>query len=230
MTTTGITNSENKTPRLLGAAFLLQALASAIAGLVLLPNLIVPGSIVDSMTNIANHTFQMRAAIVLQMITAIGIVMLGILLYETLKSQNRKIAFVAMGLYVMEATILAASRAALLSLIHISQESVIAGHPANLQTLGKLLYDFADSGDWLHMLVFGLGATLFYFLFFKSGYLPKALALFGLIAAPLALLGTLFLLLGIEVPMIVFLPNLPFEVGIGVWLIVKGIRDGSETG
>jgi hypothetical protein len=27
----------------------------------------------------------------------------------------------------------------------------------------------------------------------------------------------------------VFLPNLPFELTIGVWLMVKGIRDSSET-
>jgi hypothetical protein len=79
------------------------------------------------------------------------------------------------------------------------------------------------------MLPFALGATLFYLLFYKSGYIPKVLSLWGLIAAPLALTGTLFLLLGYDVPLVVFLPNLPFELTIGVWLMVKSIRDGSET-
>jgi hypothetical protein len=36
-------------------------------------------------------------------------------------------------------------------------------------------------------------------------------------------------LLGYDVPIVVFLPNLPFELTIGIWLMVKGIRDGSET-
>ncbi len=76
---------------------------------------------------------------------------------------------------------------------------------------------------------FALGAMLFYYLFFKSGYIPRVLALWGLIAASLALIGTPFVLFGYDVPMIVFLPNLPFELTIGVWLMVKGIRDGSET-
>jgi hypothetical protein len=48
-------NSGKNTPRFLGAAFLLQAVASAVAGLILLEPLIVPGNIAESMTNIANN-------------------------------------------------------------------------------------------------------------------------------------------------------------------------------
>ena len=59
--------------------------------------------------------------------------------------------------------------------------------------------------------------------------IPRALALWGLIAAPLALIGTLIVLLGYEVPLWVFLPNLPFELTIGVWLLVKGVREDSES-
>jgi hypothetical protein len=221
-------NSDKNTPRLLGAVFLLQAVAAAV-WTYLLSSLIVTGDISATMTNIANNALQMRASIVVAMITAIGIVMIGVLMYVILKKKNRKIAIVAMGLYLVEAAILAASRISAFSLLRTSQESVIAGHPAYLQTLGNLFYESAEFGDWLHMLPFALGATLFYYLFFKSGYIPRALSLFGLIAALLALIGTPFGLLGYDVPIIVFLPNLPFELGIGLWLMVKGIRDGSET-
>ena len=222
-------NTGKNTVRLLGAAFLLQAIGAAVWDLILLQPLIVPGNITESMTNIANNALQMRASIVVEMITAIGIVMIGVLMYVILKKQNRKIAIVAMGLYLVEAAILAVSRIPAFALLRISQESVIAGHPAYLQTLGNLFYESADFGAWLHMLPFALGATLFYYLFYKSGFLPRGLSLLGIIAAPLALIGTPFLLLGYDIPLVVFLPNLPFELGIGVWLMVKGIRDGSET-
>jgi hypothetical protein len=221
-------NSDRSTVRLLGIAFLLQAVASAVSGLVLLQPLIVSGNIVDSMTNIANNALQMRASIVVEMITAIGIVMLGSLLFVTLKVRNGKIALVALGLYLMEAALLAASRIPAFSLLRTSQESVIAGHPAYMQALGNLFYESQSFGYDLHMLPFALGATLFYYLFFRSGFLPRVLSLWGLIAAPLALIGILFALLGYDVPIVVFLPNLPFELTMGVWLIVKGIRDGSE--
>ena len=222
-------NSNRDTSRLLGAAFLLQAVASAVSGLFLLQPLIVADSIVDSMTNIANHALQMQASIVVEMITAVGIVMLGSMLFATLRKQNETMALVGLGLYLMEATILAASRMPAFSLLRTSQASVIAGHPAHLQALGNLFYESQSFGYDLHMLPFALGATLFYYLFFKSGYLPRVLSIWGLVAAPLALVGTLFVLSGYDVPLFVFLPNLPFELGTGIWLVIKGIGDGSDT-
>jgi hypothetical protein len=222
-------NPDESTPRLLGAAFLLQAVASLVSGLFLLQPLMVPGNIAASMANIANNPLQMRAAIVGEMVTAIGIVMLGALLFVTLKKQNMNVALVALGLYVIEAGLLAASRIPAFSLLRVSQESVVAGHPAYLQTLGNLFYESQDFGYSLHMLPFALGATLFYYLFFKSGFLPRVLSIWGLIAAPLALIGILVALLGYDVPIVVFLPNLPFELTMGVWLMVKGIKDGAET-
>jgi hypothetical protein len=221
-------NANKNTTRLLGAAFLLQAIASLVSGLFLLQPLIVPGSIIDSMTSIANNAVQMRASIVGEMITAIGIVMLGTLMYTILREQNRNMAIVAMGLYLVEATLVAASRIAAFSLLLISQESVLVGHPDYLQTLGDLFYRLQSFGYDLHMLPFALGATLFYYLFLKSRLIPRVLAVWGLIAASLALIGMPFSLLGYDVPIVVFIPNLPFELTIGVWLLVKGIRGGPE--
>ena len=114
-------NSDKNTPRLLGAAFLLQAVASAVSGLILLQPLIVPGNITESMTNIANNALQMRASIVVEMITAIGIVMLGSLLFVTLKKQNGKIALVALGLYLIEVALLAVRELLSFSLLRTSQ-------------------------------------------------------------------------------------------------------------
>ena len=221
--------SEKSTPRFLGAVFLFQAVASLVWTL-LLSSLIVAGDISASMTSIANNVLQMRVSIVVTMLTAMGVAVLGILLFVVRKNQNKIIAGVAMGLYLIEATILAVSRIHAFALLSISQESVSAGHPTYLQTLGNLYYQAAEFGDWLHMLPFALGALLFYYLFLRSGYIPRILSLFGITAASLALIGTPFGLLGYEVPLYIFLPNLPFELTIGVWLLFRGIKDDSETG
>jgi hypothetical protein len=165
------------------------------------------------------------------MITAFGIVLLGALLFLTLKKQDMKIALTALGLYLIEVAAIVNSSIALFALSRISQESVIAGHPDYLQTLGTLfleIHEFAF-GSML-MFFFTVGATMFYYLFYKSGYLPNGLALFGLIVALLSLIGILFVLLDIDAPIfIVLILNLPFELGTGLWLLVKGIKDGSET-
>ena len=229
MTTKEKMSSDKNTPRFIGAAFLLQAVASAVAGLILLRPLIASGNIADTMTNMSNNALRVRASIMVEMITVIALVILSVLLYVTLKKQNRNMAFVALGLRLTEVALLAVSRIATFALLRTSQAFVIEGHPAYLQTLGNLVYETQEIAYSLSMVFFTLGGTLFYYLFFKSRYVPRALSLFGLIAAPLSLIGTVVELFGYVVPLFVFIPNLPFELVIGVWLMVKGIRDGSET-
>jgi hypothetical protein len=221
-------NSDKHAPRFAGAAFLLQAIASAIAGLILLRPLIVPDDIIASMTNMANNAMQVRAGIVVEMVTVNALVILSVLLFIILKKQNMQIALIALGLRIVEVALLAVSRVETFALLRTSQASVIEGHPAYLQTLGNLSFESQEIAYSLSMVFFTLGGTLFYYLLFKSGYIPKALAIFGLIAAPLALVGTLGELFGIGVPLILFLPNLPFELIIGGWLLVKGIKN-TET-
>lgn len=211
-------------PNWIGAAFLLQAVASAVANLALLDPLVMPDSITESMTNLANNVLQVRAGIVVDMLTVIGLVILSSLLFITLKNQNKQIALTALGLRLTEVALLAVSRIETFSFLRISQASVIDGHPAYLQTLGNLAFESQQFAYTLSMIFFTLGGTLFYYLLFKSGYVPKTLALLGLIAAPLAFIGTLGELFGIIVPLIMFLPNLPFELGIGIWLLVKGFK------
>ena len=130
-------SSDKNTPRFLGAAFLFQAIA-AVTWFYLLTSLIVVGDIAATMTNIAANVVQMRASIVIAMLTAIGVAILGTLMYVVLHKQNKNVALVALVLYLIEAAILAASRIEAFSLLRISQESVIARHPIYLQTLGNM--------------------------------------------------------------------------------------------
>lgn len=171
------------------------------------------------MTQIAQNSLRMRASILFEMIAVIEIIMLGVMLFQTLKGQNRKLALLAVGLYLLTAAIIAVSRISSFSLLQTSQDSLRAGHPLEVQILGNLFFALQEWGYFLHMLPDTLGATFFYFLFYKSGFLPKFLSIWGLVAAPLALIGSVFDHLGVSIPMIVFLPNLPFGFGVGIWLM-----------
>jgi hypothetical protein len=120
----------------------------------------------------------------------------------------------------MEATVLVVSRIPVFVLLFLSQEADAAADPASVQTLARVLYESWNFAYALDMVPFALGATLFYYLFFKSRLIPRWLSIWGLIAALAALVGIVFVLFGFTVPIIVFLPNLPFELTIGVWLLV----------
>jgi hypothetical protein len=218
-------NTVNKTSRILGAAFLLQAVTSLTSGLILKLALTVPGNISETMINIANNTLLMRANILGEITTAVGIIFLGAILFVTLRKQNEKMALVALGFYILEAVLLAVSRLLTFSLLRISQESVIAGHPAYLQSLGNLTFETMHFGfSALAMLAFCLGAILFYYLLDKSRIVPRVLSLWGLITVFPCLVGTLSALFGYKLPFFVYLPYAPFEFVIGVWILVKGIK------
>jgi len=221
-------NTLNKTSRVLGAAFLLQAVTSLISGLILNQVLTVPGNISETMIKIANNAWLMRANIFGETITAAGIMFLGAILFITLRKQNEKIALVALGLYILEAALLAASRIPAFSLLRISQEYVIAGHPAYLQTLGNLAFESMKDGYTLLMLPCCLGLIPFYYLLYKSGIIPRALSLWGLIATFPMLIGTLTQIFGYSIPFVFYLPYVPFEFVVGVWILIKGIPETKQ--
>ena len=219
-------NTIHKTSRVLGFAFLLQFVTSLFSGTVLRSALIVPGDIGQTMVNIAAKPGLMRAYILVDMLTALGIVFLGAILFLTLRRENEKIALTALGFYILEAGLLAISRMEAFSLLGISQQYVIAGNAASKLTMGSVALGSMDfAGSVLHMLAFCLGGILFYYLLDRSGAVPRWLSLWGLIAVFPCLAGTLFAVFGITVPFFIYLPYVPFELVIGLWILVKGIQE-----
>jgi hypothetical protein len=220
--------TSSKTSRVLGAAFLLQAVTSLTSGLILNQVLTVPGNMSETMIKIANNAWLMRANIFGETITAAGIIFLGAILFITLRKQNEKIALVALGLYILEAALLAVSRMPAFSLLRISQEYVTTGHPAYLQTLGNLAFESMKDGYALLMLPCCLGLLPFYYLLYKSGIVPRALSLWGLIATFPMLIGTLTQIFGYTIPFVFYLPYVPFEFVVGVWILIKGVPETKQ--
>ncbi len=220
-------NLVNKPSRVLGVAFLLQAVTSLISGVILKAALTVPGNIDATMTNIANNPWLMRLNILGEVLTALGIIFLGAILFVTLRKLNEEMALVGLGFYILEAVLLAVSRIPAFSLLRISQEYAAAGHSASLQALGVLAFETTNFGYALLMLPFCFGALPFYYLLYKSGIVPRALSLWGLITVFPCLAGMLLTVFGYEVPFARYLPYAPFEFVIAVWILVKGINDGS---
>ena len=223
-------NTTNNTSKVLGAAFLLQFVTSFSSGMFLKQAWFVPGNIGETMLKIADNPWLMRANILVDMLTALGVTFLGVMLFITLRKQNEKIALTALGFYLLEVALLAASRMGAFSLLRISQEFAAAGQPAYLQTMGQVAYESMDFvGNTLHMLVFCPGGILFYYLLYKSSIVPHALSLWGLITVFPMLIGTVSQIFGYTLPFFLYAPYVPFEFVIGVWILIKGIKDSSET-
>jgi hypothetical protein len=224
-------NLDKFAPRLLGAAFLIVAvgdvLGTFLLGTLKLPLIGPTDNISETMIHISNNSTTMLFSIIFLLIESMFIVLMAVLLYTTLKKQNKIIALWGFGLMILEAASLAISRMSAFSLLKVSQEYVKAGTPDStyFQTLGSIYFESAQFGyGILLMLFFSIGLLLFYYLFLKSKYIPKVFPVWGIIATSLSFIGTVFVLFGYNVSMFVFIPILPLELAIGVWLMVKGFK------
>ena len=223
-------NTDKFTPKLLGMMFVIVIIIGVLSGSLLTPlNYSMTGSpdnISETMINFSDNPTMVQTSIIGYLIEAAAIVLLSVLLYTNLKRQNRIIALWAFGLWIIEAVAITIRQINTFSLLYTAQEFVKAGAPNSsyFQTIGSLFYKLMHFSYDTQMVVYCIGGILFYYLFLKSKYVPKMLAIFGIVVASLGFVGELFTIFGYDVPLYVFLPILPFELAIGVWLMVKGFN------
>lgn len=216
--------STTKVSRVLGVAFLLQFITSFSSGVFLKPAWFVPEDFAATLLKIAGNPGALQVAILLDMLTVLGVTFLGVMLYLTLRRWSEPMALTALAFYVIEALLLAASRGEAFSLLRLSQEYAAAGQPASLLALGQVAYESMDfMGNTLHMLAFCPGAILFYFLLYRSCLVPRWLSLWGLVTILPLLVGTLAQIFGYTLPFAIYVPYVPFELVIGVWIAVRGV-------
>lgn len=218
---------QKKVSRVLGIAFLIQFVTS-FSVIWIKSAWHISGDIQATMFKIAENPGLLQANILMDMLTALGVIFLGAVLYITLRDQNEIIAFTALGFYILEGALLAASKMAAFSLLRLSQEFVSNGSPEYSLTLGNLsLESMTYVDDILLMLAFCVGGILFYYLLHKSRIVPSWLSLWGLITIIPLLIGLLASFFNIDLPYILYLPYLPFEFVIAVWILIKGLPNGN---
>jgi hypothetical protein len=96
------------------------------------------------------------------------------------------------------------------------------------QTLGSL-YLYGYDNYYVGLLFWGLASAACSYLFFKSGYIPRGLALFGMIVSAWAVVCTLAYIISPDFAKVVNLwwfdgGLVLFELATGFWLMVKGLR------
>ncbi len=210
---------------LLGVAFLVQFITSFVSGAVIQSQLIVAGNIEETLQRIAGSTVLFRTYILIDVATALGVIFLGTMLYSILKKENEEAALVGLGFYLLEGCLLAVSKGDSLQLLNTSIEYIRNGMPPESLVYGQMVLDRMNLlGSTLHMVVFCLGGFIFYILLDRSRLVPRVLSLWGIVCVPFLLLWTMLGYYGISIPFFLYFPYVPFELVIGVWLLVMGVK------
>jgi hypothetical protein len=219
-------STEMTTIRLLGAAQLVVFVASMVSER-LLASVVGSGPIASILVNVSKNLTRMRISNLFALLNSLAIIVLAVMFYAAFYKQYRIIALVALVCFVAEAITLAVSKIGVYGLIPLSQEFVEAGapEPSYLTTVGDFLYHGLDRlGYDIHMLFFCAGGILWYSLLHVSRLVPRPLAIWGLVAICLLTIPTVLVLYTRRSSplMVLGLPYAPFELVLGVWLLVKG--------
>jgi hypothetical protein len=193
-------------------------------------SLIVPGDAVQTARNIAASERLFRIGIAGNLIMCAGCVMLVGALFVILKPVNRSAALLAAFWRLGECLILA-----VVTLVDFVALRLLSGaeylrafDTQQVQALARVFVAAHADGYGIGMVFFGLGSTAFACLWLKSRYIPRALAAWGifssLVVATVALAIMVFPGLVAAVGLFYFAPIFIFEVTLGIWLLVKGLR------
>ena len=182
-------NSGKNIPRLLGVVFLVVLVLTGSEFWSV--SIFGTGSVSDSLASISNNLTQLRISILLGILQSAGVAVLAVLLFVVLQKQHKIIALVALGWWLLEAMTDVIRQMTIYALIPLSLEYTKAGAPdsSHFQTLATLLFDV---GSWVydvHLWLVGLGGILWYYLFYRSKYIPRFLSIWGIVGVSLVLIA-----------------------------------------
>jgi hypothetical protein len=232
MTKQGVATSQRKVVKIAGFMFLFAFIIPTLNWALVLSKFNIAGDALATAKNIMANTFLFRLGISVELLMAVGLIVLGLALYVLLKSVNKYLALLALVLKLVEATLMAVT--VLLPFIALEFTHADAASTALTQEQLKmplgLLFNAHTAITAVPMVFLGLDMMLFCYLFLKSKFIPRLLAGFGILSFFLILVQSLLFILAPEyatmpINQIIFwAPSGLFEIVIGLWFLIKGIN------
>ena len=204
----------------LGVTLLTQAVTSLIGGSLFLGPFGSNEITAENLVNISNSSNVAYISIFLQIVTAVVIIMLGVAMYRIAGHINKTLAITALSLYIFEALLLAVSQVFTFGLVEISHLFNTTSE-ASLLPLAKVMFACDEFSGRIAMIPFGIGAIMFYYLLLKAKTIPSWLALWGIITVPFILVNAPLIAFGVQVPLFLLIPYVPFEFITGIYILVR---------
>src|SRR6184192_2915383 len=231
MTINKIDNSQRTAAKVAGVAGLLTFAIVVFGNYVLLNPLIVSGNAAATAQNIVAHKTQFRLTVVCFLTYSLGVVVLLSALYLILKPVNPGLALVGALSRLVFAFLWLLSTLNMLSALRLLSNAnyLQVFEPDRLQALAKLHLGANFDDYYVGLPFFGLAATICAWLWLKSNYIPKGLAIFGVISSVWCVLCAFVFLIFPNFNKIVNdyvfdTPMAIFELVVSLWLLVKGLQ------
>ena len=231
MTISKIDNSQRTAAKVAGWSGLLTFAIVVFGNFVLLNPLTVPGNAAATAQNIVVHETQFRLTVVCFLTYSLGVVVLLSALYVILKPVNPGLALVGALSRLVFAFLWLLSTLNMLSALRLlgNANYLQVFEPDRLQVMAKLHLGANFDDYYVGLPFFGLAATICAYLWFKSNYIPRGLALYGVISSAWCVFCAFVYLIFPHFNKIVNdwwfdFPMAVFELVLSFWLLFKGIQ------
>lgn len=180
--------------------------------------------------NIIDSEYLFRIGLACELAGFAAIVLLAVSLYTVLKPVDRTLALLGLGWWIAEACILAViltlsfsvllmfDDAGISSAFEVEQRDVFVAF--NM----RLFYYAYDIG----IVFFGLGSTVFSYLLFRSRYIPRLLAGWGIFASLCAVISVFVMTIAPDTTQFLGIasvaPIFLYELIAGLWLLILGAK------
>lgn len=231
ITFTNIDESQRKAARVAGLAGLLTLPFVIFANFAVHDRLIVAGSVSETARNILAHETLFRISIACDLIYSAGLVVLVSALYVILRPVNRNLALLAAFWRLIYALMWVRMTLNLFDALRLlsGADYLRVFETDRLQALARLYLSARSDQYYVGLLFWALAATVCSYLLYRSNYIPRALAAFGVIASGWCVACTFAFIIFPGFARIVNLwlfdsPLVIFEIAMSVWLLFKGLR------
>lgn len=228
MNTANIETSLIVYARLAGLAYVLIILIGIFSVSYIENSLVVAGDDAATVNNLLANQLRFRIGVLSEILMFVLVILLSLALYVILKRVDKNLALLALLWRIGEAIIGGgvAVLSGIVPLLLLNRESAL--NAEQLQPLVGLFLAVRGAGLDVVLIFVGVGGTLFCYLFFKSKLIPRILASWGMLTYMSMLILAIVSILVPDIlestKMIFYAPGGLFEIIIGLWLLIKGVK------
>ncbi|MFC2088530.1 DUF4386 domain-containing protein [Calditrichota bacterium] len=229
-------SSNQKISKLAGFGYLIIFITGIFSNFFVLENLIIPGDAATTANNIVGNDLLFRIGILSFILMVIFDVVLSWALYILLKPVNKNLSLLSGWFRLVNSTIFGIALIHLFNVLQIlsGAEYLNAFNTNQFHAQVMLNFNLFNTTWLVGLAFFGLHLLILGYLIYKSGYIPKFMAIFLIVAAIGYLIDSFanFILPNYVdykdiFMMIVVVPAIIGELSLTFWLLFKGVKDQS---
>ncbi len=168
----------------------------------------------------------------LEIVLVVANIGTAVVLYPLVRRQDEAVALGYVTARVLESAVIMVGIFSVLSVVALRQQFAgVAGAEAALGPVGGALVAIHDASFLLGPgFLAGLGnGILLGYLMYRSGLVPRGMAMLGLVGGPLLIAAMVAVLFGVFAPgsiwqVVATMPEFAWELSLGIYLVVKGFK------